>query len=227
MFLDGFITYKYKELDSTNSEALRLINNGVIKNNSVIVADQQTLGKGRKNKTWISPQGNLYFTLVTQLDLDIHLISKLSFIITVVVGELLRDVKYKWPNDILMKGRKVCGILLENHSNGYVIIGVGINIVNSPNYATYISKHYDIDSWSLLQNIIKNFSHGKIRWLNNGFDEVRKKWLSKAWNLNNILKINVGNEVFEGEFIDIDRDGKLILQNGAIIHKINSGEVFL
>ncbi|MBQ4874757.1 MAG: biotin--[acetyl-CoA-carboxylase] ligase [Rickettsiaceae bacterium H1] len=227
MFPSGYVVYKYKELDGTNSEALRLLNRKAIRDKSVIIAEKQTKGKGRSNKTWISPLGNIYMTLVIRSAINIGSLTQYCFLAAVAVGETLQNIEYKWPNDILLDGKKICGILLEHHNDGYVIIGIGVNVVEAPDYATYIDKYYDVDSWDLSADIVKSFNCEEKQWLSFGFSEIRKKWLSKAWNLNNMLTAKIGKEIIKGKFIDIDLDGKLILENQNKIYKLSSGEVFL
>ncbi len=227
MFPAGYVVYKYNKLGSTNSQALRLINDSVINGDSVIIASEQTEGKGRATKTWLSPTGNIYLTFALKLKFDIQLISQFSFIAAVAVGEILDEVQYKWPNDLLISGKKVCGILLEHHGGDYLIVGIGVNVNNSPDYATCINEHYSFEVNELICEIVNNFHHEKKLWLKNGFARVRELWLEKAWGMNSRLKVKMKNVVLEGEFVGLDEEGSLLLMRGDGVHKIRSGEVFI
>lgn len=227
MLPSGYVLYKYHTLDSTNAEALRLLSSSKIKENTVITAEQQTAGQGRNGKTWISHTKNLYFSILIKRSVAIQAISQLAFVAAIAVGESVEHSQYKWPNDILLYGKKFCGILLEHHHNEWVIVGIGININNSPSYATHINKHSNIDRDKLLCKVINHFDTEKMKWTTEGFQPIRKKWLSRAWGLNDILKINRIQETIEGEFIGLDHSGQLLLHNHLGVHKVSFGEVFM
>lgn len=223
----GYVVYKYPELDSTNEQALRLLNQGCIQNNTVIVAEEQIQGKGRNNNKWLSYTGNLHMSIVITSHTNIQILSQLPFVTALAIGRAIDNTQYKWPNDILLEGKKVCGILLESHNNNHIIIGIGVNVSNAPTYATYINKHYPVTIDALLSEIIENFSNIKQHWLNDGFSQVRKEWLAKAFNLEKEIQVATKKQVIKGLFSDIDLSGRLILKNEQGTHYINSGEVFL
>ena len=227
MLPSGYVLYKYKQLDSTSAEALRLLQKNKIQNNTIIIADLQTAGKGRNEKKWISISGNLHMTIVIKRSVDIHTASQLSFVTAIAVGQALNsNILYKWPNDILLEKKKVCGILLESHSREFVIVGIGINISHAPDYATYLNRYDDIDINQLICNIINNFDHQHKQWCNHGFASTRQEWLSKAWSLNQAISVNLQNKIIKGIFQGIDAEGRLILKTANDVFCINSGELY-
>ncbi len=123
----------FDSIDSTNLEAKRQAAQGAPEG-TVIMAGSQTAGRGRRGRTWSSPEGgNLYFSVVLRPRVGVHGVSSLTLLMGLSVAEAIGDrVKIKWPNDIVIEGRKVCGILaemeLENGGVSSVIMGVGVNI---------------------------------------------------------------------------------------------------
>jgi BirA family transcriptional regulator, biotin operon repressor / biotin---[acetyl-CoA-carboxylase] ligase len=229
-----FCIYHYKEIFSTSTEALELIDIGAVSNETVIIADKQLQGRGHSGKSWISPKGNFYASLIiNQADKW----GELVFVAAITVGSTLLslatdlDIQYKWPNDILIGGKKISGILLEKRSNSnWLVIGIGINIINAPlEESTCISNYcQSVSNIDLLKKIIVNFSHLRKDWLTNGFYNIKKTWLERAFKLNKQISIKSANHLLEGVFTGIDTDGRLILmqKNNNLIY-LNTGEVFL
>lgn len=131
----------YEELGSTNLQAKLDAENGA-KEGTLIVADMQTAGRGRRGRSWSSPPGtNVYFTLILKPDFSVELASMVTLVMGLAVAEGIRETcgleaRIKWPNDIVVNGRKICGILtememgLETKEIQYLVIGVGINVNN-------------------------------------------------------------------------------------------------
>lgn len=143
----SFIIHEFIELPSTNSLAFELASNQKISNREIILAHLQTKGKGRLNRKWHSPAGNLYFSIVlTNQNLSQFCstkISQISFIAVAALGLALKEfydkVNFKWPNDLLINNRKVAGVLLESKLSqqkcDFVVIGIGVNTVIAPEQA--------------------------------------------------------------------------------------------
>ena len=127
----------YKEIDSTNLEAARLATGGAAEG-TLVVADAQTAGRGRRGRQWESPQGAaIYMSLILRPEAEPERVSGLTLVMALAVVQALEKLglsgcQIKWPNDIVMNRKKLCGILTELHmENGKVsdvIIGVGINV---------------------------------------------------------------------------------------------------
>ncbi|WCR53001.1 MAG: Bifunctional ligase/repressor BirA [Wolbachia endosymbiont of Ctenocephalides orientis wCori] len=245
---ESFYIHHYKEVTSTNSEALDLISKGVT-NETVIIADKQTDGRGRTGKNWVSPEGNFYASLLINLSHSILLdssamrwdninkLTELTFIVAIAVGSTLLslkddlDLKYKWPNDVLINGKKISGILLEKvSSSNWLVIGIGININYAPlSGATCVSDYgISISNMDLLKELIVNFNKARKQWLFEGFHAIRKIWLSRAFKLNNQISIKLADKLYEGIFTDIDKSGKLMLQqkDDSLVY-FDAGELFI
>lgn len=133
----GRSLYYYDAIDSTNLQAKRLAEEGA-PNGTVVVADQQSAGRGRRGRTWASPAGaNLYFTVLLRPKIAPDKASMLTLVMALAVAEGIRSIAIpgiKWPNDIVIDGRKVCGILTEmslsaeQGSIDHLVIGVGVNV---------------------------------------------------------------------------------------------------
>ena len=202
-------------IDSTNDEARRLIKNGDASDNIVIWAKSQTGGRGRMDRVWQSPEGNLYFSIILQNPLGSNSSAlkieswQLSFIAAIAVGSVLAnlipsdpdspstpeyDLKYKWPNDILINERKISGILLESigtvSKTDWVIVGIGINVNKLPEGqtnlpATSLSNcdSADINIKDLLTNIIYRFNEEVDLWKEQGFKSTSLRWLEKSYKI--------------------------------------------
>ena len=145
--------FEYETIDSTNTEAKRLLGRNLITGPSVIFAHEQTQGKGRYGRHWHSPRGNFYATFViehTSVAQDIAMMS------AVYVGMALNtEVQFKWPNDILLNHKKVAGVLIEREEP-YWLIGVGVNLISSPILAEYATTYLNtgLSKENLLNKLI-------------------------------------------------------------------------
>ena len=160
--------YLFKKVKSTNDTALRLINMGNV--NGAILTDKQTKGRGQRGNKWISSSGNLFMTVFFQISkkITIKRITNLniSIIKRTISNKINSKIEVKLPNDILIKKKKVCGILQEvvfKNNLKYLIVGLGINLINSPNltnypttYLNYYSKK-KINKTKLFEEIKINF----------------------------------------------------------------------
>lgn len=127
----------YEELDSTNTKIQELAGQGAA-HGTVVVAGHQTAGKGRRGRTWESPEGdNIYMSILLRPQIDTVKAPMLTLVMAYSVAKVIQSLGYagvgiKWPNDLVLSGKKVCGILTEMHLKGaeidYVVIGVGINV---------------------------------------------------------------------------------------------------
>lgn len=161
------------EIDSTNNLAKILVKQG-IDEGTVVVAETQTNGKGRLGRQWESPKGtSLLASVILRPKIEIECLSQLSIVTATTLCETLQDlteldIKIKWPNDLVVNGKKVCGILLElcqdNYNQNYLILGIGLN-VNTPSfpkdlpYATslYLESGKRYTKETILQNFLKRF----------------------------------------------------------------------
>lgn len=236
--MKNFIIHEFDELESTNQTAFELANSRKIFDGEIILAKKQTAGKGRKGRSWSSPEGNLYFSMILQPKIDVKKIPQISFVAAVALKNTLEkltsNISLKWPNDILINNKKCAGILLESKINQqnceFVILGIGVNIESNPDntifLATNLKDHkINIFTKDLLQNFLTEFNLIYQNWLDFGFANIRNLWLNNAYKLKQEISINLGDQKIDGIFIDLDMDGSLILQQENQLQKISVGDV--
>ena len=157
--LDAYKLISLDKIPSTQDWAHDLIAKGMAENKTVITAVSQTSGRGRYKRTWVSHSGNLYASFIYKVyERD----PKISYAIAVAVAETLIHFgiqpKIKWPNDILVDGKKICGILIE-YSQNFVIVGIGINITTNPTIKDYqttkMKKFVDVSVSDVLTVLMK------------------------------------------------------------------------
>ena len=161
-----FKKYLFNNVLSTNNTALRLIKNG--KYNGVVFSESQSKGRGQRGNKWISKKGNLFMTFFFKISnkLTLKRITQinLSLIKKIILKTTKEKVSIKLPNDILIDRKKVCGILQEivfKNNKKFLIIGIGINIINSPNLINYETSYLNNYSKKKI-NKIKLFNQIKI-----------------------------------------------------------------
>ena len=141
--LANYKLISFDKIPSTQTYALEMVASGAARDHTVIMAMAQSAGRGRYRRTWVSHHGNLYASFIYNAD---ERDPRLSYVVAVSVAETLISFgihpKIKWPNDILIDGKKVCGILIE-YAGRFVIVGIGINIKYNPTVAAYQTTKMD------------------------------------------------------------------------------------
>ncbi|HOW57554.1 MAG TPA: biotin--[acetyl-CoA-carboxylase] ligase, partial [Smithellaceae bacterium] len=226
--LIGHNLYYYPSIGSTNEEAYRLGAAGAAEG-TVVIADRQTKGKGRMQRIWHSPAGgNIYTSFILRPSLETGRTPQLTLLAGVAAAEVLDKhcegkVELKWPNDILIGGKKVCGILSEMKMTGgkveFVVIGIGINVnINvrqfSPELrflATSLREETGraIAREDLLISLYENIAKWYKKLLQEGFAPVKEKWLSLAAMIGRDVQITLHNETVTGRACGIDDTGSL------------------
>ena len=223
---------KLKTVKSTNLEIKKMISSNLKINNLCLSADNQTAGYGRRNTKWFSYKGNIHLSILLKPKCKINEVNQLSFMTSMSLGDTLKkiknnvNIKYKWPNDILLNKKKIAGVLIETSSHinkkiKWVIIGIGLNIKKSPNLnkkefkitslnkeKIYIEKDNFIDSF--LQNFFINYEF----WKKKGFNFIEKNWISNIYKINNKIIVKYQNNYIKGKVVNL-------LINGGIKLKIN------
>jgi BirA family biotin operon repressor/biotin-[acetyl-CoA-carboxylase] ligase len=181
------------EIDSTSDEALRRIRAGTAADDMAIVAKSQTAGRGRRGRTWNSPPGNLYLTLVFPAP-ALERIGETAFVAALAAGEAITRVlpgdariAFKWPNDILLGGKKLAGILIESEldpkGRRWCAIGIGVNVAHAPAELPAISLSQagaELAPEALVEPVRVAFAEWYRRWTEQGFEPVRANWLASA-----------------------------------------------
>jgi BirA family biotin operon repressor/biotin-[acetyl-CoA-carboxylase] ligase len=228
--LIGHKLYYFPEIGSTNDEAYSLGIAGAPEG-TVVVADSQTKGKGRMARVWHSPAGsNIYTSLILRPHLTPAAAPQISLVAGVAVAELMEQycsgrVELKWPNDVLVTGKKICGILAQMKTAGedidFVVVGIGINVNIRKNQfpeeireiATSLSIEAgrEIIRQDLIISLYENFAKWYKKLLQNGFAAIKEKWLDLAPMIGQNVQIMFQNEKVIGKALDLADDGSLII----------------
>jgi BirA family biotin operon repressor/biotin-[acetyl-CoA-carboxylase] ligase len=237
-------------VDSTNKQAFRLLDE--IQNNNalhqtVIIAKEQTNGRGRSGKAWQSPQGNVAMSLILlEEGTLLGELGILSFVTAVALREtivaLSNDeipaLQLKWPNDVLYQGEKLAGILLESKmiedKTHAVIVGVGVNLARLPkgieqpvSCLQQILPETTVSVDEFIKQFLEKFMSVYTYWHSHGSAGVMAKWKSHAYGLGKEVIARLPKETITGVFHDIDHTGALHLKcTKGEMHKITCGEVF-
>ena len=228
----NYLIHQFDEVESTNDLAFSLVENKQIFANQIIVANKQNKGRGRLNRNWESPKGNLYFSLVLQPQIAVAKISQISFVaicaLQIAVAKIFQQqnivakIQNKWPNDLLIDQKKVAGILLEskisNKNCDFAILGIGVNINSNPTQTLFPSTNIknfscEISASKMLEFFLEEFENLYENWLIFGFKNIRNLWHKNAYNLNSKININLGNSKIEGLFQEIDEEGNIVIKN--------------
>ncbi len=204
----------------------------------VISADQQTKGRGRRGRTWIGLQDNLFMSLGVRFApyqyAQAVFITSLALARSILYLSPTENVTIKWPNDVLVRRSKVSGILLEKGENDYLIIGVGVNIVSSPPeqevmYPTISLQDVgiSIDKQEFMTLFLNNFSALCQQYAQKGFAPIREEWLTLATGLGEEIRIMQEQTEKRGIYSGVDDNGLLLLDNNGKIEKISAGDVFV
>lgn len=225
----------YDRIGSTNDEARRLAEEGA-PHGTVVHADEQTAGRGRMARRWISPAGNLYLSVLLRPDLPLMRRPELSFVAALAVADtvdalLPKHVRatLKWPNDVLVAGAKISGILVENLDD-VSVIGIGIDVLHAPDAAGYkttsIAASGGIASVDGARDILlARLGQHFATWQTEGFEPIRVNWLARAHPVGATLRVRIAGSTLDGEFAGLDTDGALLLNTSAGRERVVSGDV--
>lgn len=233
------------EIDSTNNYAKMLAEENE-NEGTVVVAKKQKDGRGRHGRTWLSPEGGLYLSIILRPNLYSSGIQKITLLSAVAVAEVIEKVAsikcaLKWPNDVWVNGKKICGILteakFENDKPRYVIVGIGINVnfevENLNNDFLYPVTSIIGETGAetplqiLTERILLQFGNYYEKSIKNGYDEILQKWRGRSNTLGKKIKVITKEGEISGYCKDIDNDGMLLLQdNKNNIIKVMEGDIF-
>lgn len=242
---EGYVFHYLDDVDSTNSEALRLATTAYGEKHW-IVAGRQTLGRGRRGREWTSKPGNLYASLLLFPKKSLTDAATLSFVAGVAIRQAIVDlapaiaekITLKWPNDILVEGKKTAGILLESslesgRERSALVIGCGINCIHSPDDTAFpatnlASAGFDVTLTPLFNRIAVRFHELYGVWsAPDGFSEIRELWLKSAAGIGKPIAVRFANKQIDGIFESLDTSGQLILlESNNKKTLVTAGDIF-
>ena len=240
----GHKLYYYEEIGSTNDEAFRLGVQGAPEG-TALIAESQSAGKGRLRRTWHSPPGaNIYTSVILRPRFEPDLAPRISLAAGLAVAETLDPycpgkVSLKWPNDVQIGGKKVCGILTQMKTAtgviDFVVVGIGVNVnwnlkefpEDIQKMATSLSVEAgrEVSRLELIILLYENLAKCYSELSQNGFAPLRKKWLDRTTMIGKPVSVIFGKETINGEAADLDEDGSLvILVDGNKKVKVAAGD---
>jgi len=238
----------YKKIDSTNDIAYQLAEKGV-KEGTVILAEEQAKGKGRHGRSWASPsKGGIYMSCILRPGMAPNEIPKITLLAAVAVAKAIREltgleVLIKWPNDIMLDGKKLCGILTEMKAEQdraeFVVVGIGINVNiparQLPKGATSLKDELShrgtkgaISRIELTKKVLERLEEYYNLLEKRGFEPIIDAWKDLSDMIGSRVKVVLPNRTFEAQAHDIDPDGALVVRlDSGILEKISSGDVVM
>lgn len=230
-------------VDSTMAEAARQARH--IERPTWIMAKMQTAARGRRGRQWIVPEGNLNATLIFRPEATAAEAAKRSFLAANALYQALAiyvsadKLSLKWPNDVLLSGGKVAGILLESSGQGpfvdWLSIGIGVNLKHIPEGVQDASfaptsladaGGEDVSPKDFLSTLADAYATQEAKLLRLGFGRIRDDWMSHAARLGEVITARTAREEITGIFDSIDRDGNLVLITGTGPRAIPAADVF-
>jgi BirA family biotin operon repressor/biotin-[acetyl-CoA-carboxylase] ligase len=245
--LIGREIFAFGRVTSTNDIAFSLAGAGSPEG-TLVIAEEQTRGKGRLGRGWHSAPGlGLWFSIVLRPDIDAYRSATVSLSVAVAVAGVLRDhygadARIKWPNDVLIGSRKVCGILTEAEFRDgeveFVVVGAGINVLHCESdfpaelsdVATSISMETaaEVGRVEVLSLILERVERIYAHLCRGGFDAIRREILPLSSLIGKMTRVETGNGVVEGVAVDIDETGALILRKeNGLNDKVVAGDATL
>lgn len=231
---------------STNAYAIGLLPE--LRGPAWVLAAEQTAGRGRRGRPWISPRGNFYASLILQPNEPPEQVALRSFAAALALRDacalltgLPQAFALKWPNDVLLNGGKLAGILLESGGAGgklsHLVIGIGVNLIAAPPVAAVETgavapvsllgeTGIRITPEAFLNALAPAYAHWEAVFTSAGFAPLRAEWLRHAAKLGETIRARTGTETREGIFQTIDASGALILAMAQGAVAISAAEVF-
>ena len=238
--------YYFDTIDSTQNFATSIAKN---KDNfgSIIIAESQTLGKGRQGRRWISPKGGIWLSVILEPNFDIYKITLIPFAVAVALANAIEKTlniktKLKWPNDLTLDNKKVAGIIIdasiESTKIESIVIGIGINFqVNIKQIETKIKKNdnfYGVNTLlkkekikpaelvkeflAELESILESLQANKTQ-------QITEQWVKNSSTIGQTITVtDVGSKI-SGKAVGLDKDGSLIVKQGSKIIRVTSGDI--
>lgn len=232
----------FDTLASTSDEARRRARDGAPEG-TLVMARVQTAGRGRQGRTWVSQPGNLHLSLLLRPEAPMARAAQLGFAAGLAVADAIHAfaskgaVTLKWPNDVLLDGRKAAGILLESEGDAagrvaFVVIGIGVNLAASPADTEFPATSLKAAAGNaptpeaFLAMLAPALALWYERWRADGFAGLRQAWIARAAGLGQALRARLPGETVEGRFAGLDDDGLLLLDAPGGRRRIAAGDVF-
>ncbi|MDF1748513.1 MAG: biotin--[acetyl-CoA-carboxylase] ligase [Alphaproteobacteria bacterium] len=236
LYPPGWAVQRFDTVGSTMDIARDLADHNA-PDRTVIRADIQTGGRGRYGRQWFSEPGNLYMSLLLRENRSLADCAQLSFAAALALYDAiaLPGTTLKWPNDVLIGGKKTAGILLEAGgpvSSPWLLIGMGVNVAHHPDGSPYPATHlaqegnmHDADA--VCRAVLESIDHWREIWHKQGATPIHAAWLDKAHGRGQDIRVRLSSKEIRGRFETLDADGALVvLDEAGTRHRISAGDVF-
>lgn len=238
---DGYARQVLDAVDSTMAEAARQA--PTVAGPTWICAKRQTAARGRRGRAWVTPEGNLSATLVLPLSDGPEARALRSFVAALALYDALVAVSgrvdglaLKWPNDVLVTGGKVAGILLES-LGGHLAIGIGVNLLEAPQpgevephalrpVSVLSALGVEVAPEVFLDHLAVAFADHEARLVTYGFAPIREAWLARAARLGEVVTARMGDRQVQGTFETIDPEGRIVLVTTRGREAIAAADIF-
>ncbi|MCK4910612.1 MAG: biotin--[acetyl-CoA-carboxylase] ligase, partial [Thermodesulfovibrionales bacterium] len=246
--IDGGRFIWLESTESTNDHAMALAKDGA-SSGTVVAAETQTAGRGRLGREWVSPAGlNLYFSIILRPELSARDVPLITLMCAVEAASALKaatgaQVKLKWPNDLLLDGRKLGGILVESHMKGaqveFVVAGIGINInsreedfppeVRGIATSLFMASGRKYPRAPILKSVAEGVIKGAGALAKDGAEEMLSMWKIMNATLGRRVRAGDTGQEHEGQAVDLDENGMLLVKkdSGEVVKIISGDVVFL
>lgn len=235
---DGYGRLEYESVDSTLDEARRLAPG--LSGPTWIFARRQSRARGRRGRAWHQGEGNFAATVLLPAPGEPEHAALRSFVTALALGDVLEGLgvesALKWPNDVLVDGAKLAGILLEGLPGGALAIGIGVNLASAPVLerlepdatapVALAERGVEVAPEVFLHLLANAYSAREASFAAYGFAPIRAAWLARAARLGAPIKVRLAQETLAGTFKDVDEGGRLVLSTAQGIRRIAAGDVF-
>ncbi|WP_299927352.1 biotin--[acetyl-CoA-carboxylase] ligase [uncultured Pelagimonas sp.] len=241
---DGYGKRVLAEVDSTNAEAARIAKD--LAGPEWILGLKQTAARGRRGRAWVNPLGNFSATLVLRPTETPDVVALRSFVTALALYDAFEaltgtsaGLALKWPNDVLLNGGKVAGILLEGIGGpgGHLAIGIGINLIAAPDAAQVESGAVApvsllaetgkrVSPEMMLAALAKAYAAREASFVTYGFAPIRQAWMDRAARLGEVVTARLANHEVTGTFEEVDAQGNLVLKTAKGREEIAAADVF-
>ena len=230
----------FDRLASTNALMRERYGQGTnLQSGQIVAAREQTAGRGRQDRKWLSaPNQNLCFSLFVQTGAELAAVPSLTMAAALAVNDLLRSIGIlsapKWPNDVLVGGKKICGILSERAEPSGIIVGIGLNVnmsteeaetIDRPATSMLIETGKSHDLFQTLEALFQPLEYWIDEWAAGGFSNLRKTWTEQAGPVGKPLTVRDGDLKKSGTLAGFGDHGELLLETKNGIETIWSGDV--
>jgi BirA family biotin operon repressor/biotin-[acetyl-CoA-carboxylase] ligase len=233
----------FESLASTNAKALELAADGAVEG-TVVVAREQTSGRGRHGRTWSSPRGGLYLSFILRPPIVPAEATSLPLLAGLAVSKAISTScpvvsSLKWPNDVLIGERKVCGILAESSIKGglleHIVVGIGVDAnidvgflpeeFRGTTTSLMSELGHDVDEGLLFRDLMYIMDMLYVRFLDRGPGPILDEWTNRSSTIGKDVSVMTQDGRLEGKALGVDVSGALILKQGKRLTRIDSGDV--